>query len=135
MTKSLLVLVLIGVALPAFAEDAAFEARYRAARDAWSTPEGKAYGKTASDAIRASLEQAKKDCPMPSIFALLRGIEYRFVYGIRADGRLRDIAFDPSNPSTRCAAGLLAKAVLPPPPRDGWPGVITIRINKKAKGR
>ena len=135
MTKRLLALVLIGAALPAHAVDAAFEARYQAAKDAWSTPEGKAYGKTASAAIRATLEQAKKDCPMPSIFALMRGIEYRFVYGVRIDGRLRDVAFDPSNPSTRCAAGLLAKAVLPPPPRDGWPGVIAIRINKKAKGK
>ena len=135
MPRRLLVLALIGASFSARAGDAGFESRYQAAMEARSTPEGKAYSKSASSAIRAAMEQAKKDCPMPSVFTLLRGFEYRFVYGIRADGRLRDVAFDPSNASTRCAAGLLAKAVFPPPPRDGWPGMITIRINKKAKNR
>ncbi len=114
------------------AADSGFESRYASARDAWKTSEGKTYAKSSSSAIQAALKQAQKDCPMPSIFSLMRGIEYRFVYSIRADGRLGDVAADPVNPSTRCAAGLLAKATFPAPPRADWPGAISIRINKKA---
>ena len=134
MRRCLLVAFLLLPSL-AFGADAAFESRYQSALTVWKTPEGKAYAKSSSAVLRATMKQAQKDCPMPSIFALLRGIEYRFVYAVGADGRLTNVAMDPANPSTRCAAGLLSKATFPAPPRGDWPGAISIRINKKAPAK
>ena len=88
------------------------------------TAESKAYGPVFSKAVAPVIIDAIRECVA---HARIPGA-VDLVLILDADGSVRRVIPEPSQPVAACVAERLAGAKLPPPPRSGWPASVSIAI-------